>query len=101
MDNGPTRYLVSWSTHMTVLFAQASGKGASSAEFAITEPTLVTVTGAVNAVGAGMAISMKKGAGYQLFDTLRAPNQAGLLPKGSYIATRLGDASTGLESSVA
>ena len=85
---------------MTVLFAQAVGKGLSSNPFTLTEDTLVVVTGAVNATGAAMALSMKKADDtYVRFGKLRAPDASGILPKGTYIATRLGDASLGLETS--
>lgn len=80
----------------TVLFAQAAGEGAASASFTLTEPTLVTMVGAINGVGAGMLIKFDDANGPEVA-RLTAGEPAGTLPAGTFVAVRLGPHSIGLK----
>ena len=79
----------------TILFAQAAGEGAASAPFTLTEPTLVSMTGAVNGLGAGMVIKFDDANGAEIA-RLSGAEKAGVLPAGTYVAVRMGPHSIGL-----
>lgn len=80
----------------TELFAQAAGEGVASAPFTLTEPTLVSLTGQVNGLGAGMAIKFDDANGVEVA-RLTAVEKAGVLPAGTFVAVRMGPHSIGLK----
>lgn len=80
----------------TVLFAQAAGEGAASAPFTLTEATLVSLTGQVNGLGAGMVIKFDDANGAEIA-RLTGVEKAGVLPAGTFVAVRMGPHSIGLK----
>ena len=80
----------------TVLFAQAAGEGAASAPFTLTEATLVSLTGQVNGLGAGMVIKFDDADGAEVA-RLTGVEKAGVLPAGTFVAVRMGPHSIGLK----
>ncbi len=80
----------------TILFAKAAGEGAASAPFTLTEPTLVSMTGEVNGLGAGMVIKFDDANGPEVA-RLTSVEKAGILPAGTFVAVRTGPHSIGLK----
>jgi len=80
----------------TELFAQAVGKGAASAPFTLTEPTLVSLTGAMHGLGAAMVIKFDDANGAEVA-RLTGVEGGGVLPAGTFVAVRLGPHSLGLK----
>lgn len=82
----------------TQLFAPAVGNGATSADFTLTESTLLVLSGQVRASDARMAIQFKTSTGgYHTVANLNDVEISGVLPAGTYRAVRHGLASIGLE----
>ena len=80
----------------TILFAQAAGEGAASAPFILIESTLVSMTGEVNGLGAGMVIKFDDANGPEVA-RLTSVEKAGTLAAGTFVAVRMGPHSIGLK----